>query len=490
MSERYIKLFSSKENLYAKDSPVVIRAGALLKDSQTGKMIAQLKFQSVSEKTISYLKIAISQLDAVNNPLGEPVAFEYLDLSVGYRKEFGSKKPLPLPNASARGFVVGVSTVGFADGSVWTCDDPDWQPMVNDSAVARLMQVESRYEEALALFQSDRVDDVKKALEYFTEIRDEKDVTVEIAQCENKIQELQEQERLAIETIQQNTVKRKKILKWSAIAAGVAVLLVLVSYFVIYPFISVKNGNYKVYVNMYHVTDYEIPDGVTSIDMYAFSGCDSLESITIPDSVTSIGYYAFWGCTNLSSITIPNSVTSIGGYAFHYCTSLTSITIPDSVTSIGGGAFEGCNSLTSIVIPDSVTSIGGWAFEGCNSLESITLPFIGKTENGTSGIDFRYIFGPNCDVPASLKTVVITGGTSIDDYAFSDCDSLESIRIPDSVTSIGKNAFSGCGSLASITIPKSVTSIDESAFKGCDSLESIRIPDSVTSIGKNAFWLR
>ena len=47
---------------------------------------------------------------------------------------------------------------------------------------------------------------------------------------------------------------------------------------------------------------------------------------TIPNSVTSIGDYAFADCSNLTSITIPNSVTSIGKYTFAGCSSLTSIT--------------------------------------------------------------------------------------------------------------------------------------------------------------------
>ena len=63
---------------------------------------------------------------------------------------------------------------------------------------------------------------------------------------------------------------------------------------------------------------YNIPDSVTSVGWYAFSGCSNLTSITIPESVTEIGWYAFSGCTSLKSITIPNSVTSIGEYAFGY----------------------------------------------------------------------------------------------------------------------------------------------------------------------------
>ena len=82
-----------------------------------------------------------------------------------------------------------------------------------------------------------------------------------------------------------------------------------------------------------------IPDSVTSIGDYAFSGCEFLHSVTIPDSVTSIGDRAFEGCTSLQSVTIPDSVTSIGNRAFLHCWSLHSVTIPNSVTGIGDGAF-------------------------------------------------------------------------------------------------------------------------------------------------------
>ena len=161
---------------------------------------------------------------------------------------------------------------------------------------------------------------------------------------------------------------------------------------------------------------------------------------TIPESVTSIGYEAFKGCSSLTSITIPNSVTSIGNYAFYDCCSLKSITIPNSVTSIGGFAFADCSSLTSITIPNSVTSIERYAFSGCSSLTSITIP---------------------------------NSVTSIGDRAFRDCSSLTSITIPNSVTSIGEGAFAYCSSLTSITIPNSVTSIGHYAFKDCYNLTSI-----------------
>ena len=122
------------------------------------------------------------------------------------------------------------------------------------------------------------------------------------------------------------------------------------------------------YLNGEEVKDLVIPNSVTSIGDWAFSGCKGLSSVTMPNSVTSIGEYAFYNCSDLSSVIIPNSVESIGEYAFHNCSDLSSVIIPNSVESIGGSAFSYCSGLTSVTIPNSVTSIGSWAFAYCPEL--------------------------------------------------------------------------------------------------------------------------
>ena len=78
---------------------------------------------------------------------------------------------------------------------------------------------------------------------------------------------------------------------------------------------------------------------------------------------------------------------------------------------------------------------------------------------------------------------------AIDNSAFSGCNGLTSLIIPNSVTSIGSYAFSGCSGLTGdLTIPNSVTSIGNYAFYNCSGLTGdLTISNSVTSIGNYAF---
>ncbi len=76
---------------------------------------------------------------------------------------------------------------------------------------------------------------------------------------------------------------------------------------------------------------------------------------------------------------------------------------------------------------------------------------------------------------------------AIGDNAFSGCNTLTSIDLPEGLTSIGESAFYYCTGLTSLTIPSTVTSLGYRAFYYCTGLTSMYIPDSVTSFGGNLF---
>ena len=179
----------------------------------------------------------------------------------------------------------------------------------------------------------------------------------------------------------------------------------------IFPRITYKKNTYDValivdeaFKNCANITSVVIPASVVTVGHNLFNGCLGLERIVvesgntmydsrdncnaiietatnklmcgcktsfIPDGVTSIEGYAFSGCTGLTSIEFPNSVTSIGDRAFWGCSSLRSITIPEGVTQIGIAAFYGCSSLTSITIPASLANVGNWSFERCPNVTEI-----------------------------------------------------------------------------------------------------------------------
>lgn len=268
------------------------------------------------------------------------------------------------------------------------------------------------------------------------------------------------------------------------------------------------------------LTDIIIPDTVTAIEFQAFQDCSSLSSITLPSQVSSLGGgrgdsvtispsgeikvarpVAFSGCTSLTEINvseenetytavdgvlfnkektkiivypagkpgkyeIPEGVTEFQKKAFEGCVNLTEITFPASVTSINSEIFESCTALTSVIVPEWITNVDYNSFSECSNLAEINV----ATENPNYASLDGVLFNKEktelilCPEGKEGEYVIPDGVSSIKNYAFKNCNKLNSVIIPNTITQITQQTFYKCSKLESITIPASVTSIGSYAF--------------------------
>ncbi|MBR6633844.1 MAG: leucine-rich repeat protein [Clostridia bacterium] len=137
--------------------------------------------------------------------------------------------------------------------------------------------------------------------------------------------------------------------------------------------------------------------------------------------------------------------------------------------------YEYKSNIKSIVVSSGVTVSKG-AFYGMEALESITVPYVG---DGSSNTYFGYIFGAdnyylNVDfVPASLKTVKVSGSTQIASYAFNSVSGIKKVILADTVATINSYAFKDCGSLETVVLGSGTSSVAANAFYRCTALETV-----------------
>ena len=165
------------------------------------------------------------------------------------------------------------------------------------------------------------------------------------------------------------------------------------------------------------------------------------------------------------------------GYGLYNC-KLLSLTFPKNITSVGNHGVANNTYLSEVTLFEGVTTIDSYAFSECDALAAITLP------KGLATIG-DHAFN-NCDRLAFIT--FLDGLTSIDGYAFQYCGALESVMLPPTVKTIGYSAFRSCHSLKEIRIPSSIRSVGNYAFEDCSNITDVYVYTvEPFSIGQNTF---
>ena len=208
-----------------------------------------------------------------------------------------------------------------------------------------------------------------------------------------------------------------------------------------------------------------VPPSVRTIGRLAFAGSNTLNAVTLPEGLDTIGNYAFQRCSQLGSVSIPSTVRVIGNYAFYNAfrhDGSATATIadaenvsPDSGCSIGKGAFA-YSHVGAVNLGNRISSIGSDAFSTCDHLDSVIVP-------------------NSCTYLAERV------------FCYNYNGSLKKVHLPEGLDTIRAELLHGCPGLKEVNIPSSVVYIDSMAFLECSKLTELTLPAGLTYIGQYAF---
>jgi len=192
---------------------------------------------------------------------------------------------------------------------------------------------------------------------------------------------------------------------------------------------------------------YVIPEGVKTIEQYAFTGYER-KSLILPSTLETIKYCAF-------------------SYAY-----FEEITFPSSLKTVKDHGLYNMPSLKKATFPEDAAFSGSYLLMECVSLEELTAP--------------AEIYNKCYTDSNELKTIKITAGETVEGIS-GNKKNLETLVLADTVKTIGQGAFARLTKLSSVTFSASLETIGQYAFYGCESLTVFNAPSSLKTIEYGAF---
>lgn len=208
---------------------------------------------------------------------------------------------------------------------------------------------------------------------------------------------------------------------------------------------------------------------------------DTTEGLSTTEGILDLGDNSEGNASSSADFTYEvDSYIMQTAYITGYTGDSTSISIPQEidgytithVTDLGN-----CPQVEEIHLPESVVKVNSGAFD-----ETAFYRMSDNWDDEVLYLDEFLIYARK-----NIESCVVRNGTKhIAQSAFSDCEDLTDVVLPDSILSIGIYAFADCEELTNIDLGSGLQFVNGSAFKGCDSLDEINLPDTAILLDEDS----
>ncbi|MCR5015168.1 MAG: leucine-rich repeat protein [Ruminococcus sp.] len=180
-------------------------------------------------------------------------------------------------------------------------------------------------------------------------------------------------------------------------------------------------------------------------------------------------------------------VTRINGRVFSFCSGVTSVKIPATVTNIGDHLAGYAKELAKYTVDEkneTFCAVDGVVYTK-DMKKLVAYPSAYPTTDFTVPSSVE-IIGDGAAYTANIENLIIPDSvTAVEDFAFTYCKSLKSVKLPSGLKSIGYSSF-GKTALESVELPPVLEVMDSNAFDGCRQLKSVTVTNPATVIKDGA----